>query len=216
MIDKKPKIIMLGAPGIGKGTISLMLIERNDLKHISTGNLFRAAIKAGDEQAKQLQDIMSSGQLIPDSITNNIAKNAILEVIKEDKGFILDGYPRTHEQADFLSNLIDIDYVFYLDSSKDVLINRISGRRMCRGCDAIYNINTNILPKQEGICDKCGSELYQRKDDSEETAHKRIHVYLEETQPLVAYYSKLNKLVKIDASQDIEAIYNDILKVCQK
>ncbi len=216
MINNKVRIILLGPPGVGKGTISDLLIKNIGLEHISTGNLFRKAIKQNDERAKELQEILNSGRLVPDSYTNNIAKEAILNVVKNDKGFILDGYPRTIEQAKYLETILDIDYVFYLNLDSETLINRICGRRICLECNSIYNVSTFPKPKDDGICDNCGNVLFQRKDDEVTTASKRIQVYLEETKPLVDFYTQQGKLIEIDARGSSEEIFDEIVSKCQK
>lgn len=206
------KIILLGAPGSGKGTISELLIKKNNYKHISTGNLFREAIQNQDELSIRIKDILNSGKLVDDNITNEIAKKAILEVHKNTSNFILDGYPRNINQAKFLNNLIDIDKVFYLNIQKEKLLERIVGRRICLNCNTIYNLNTSSKPKVENKCDNCNSVLVQRKDDSLETANKRISLYLEETYPLIEYYTNQNKLIELDVDKDIDLIYKEILE----
>lgn len=206
------KIILLGAPGSGKGTISELLIKKNNYEHISTGNLFRQAIQNQDELSIKIRDILNSGKLVDDSITNEIAKKAILSIQEKTSNFILDGYPRNINQAKFLNNILEIDKVFYLDIDREKLINRIVGRRICLNCNAIYNINTFPKPKINDHCDVCNSVLVQRKDDSLETANKRINLYLEETHPLIDYYASKDKLVKLNVDKNIDEIYLEILK----
>ncbi len=211
MIDsnKKQKIILLGAPGSGKGTVSSLLIENFKLDHISTGDLFRNELKNDGEYASKIKELMVNGQLIPDDITNQLASNAIMEAFNKSDGFILDGYPRTIAQAEFLTKICEIDKVFYLNISSDLLVKRIVGRRICPQCASNYNIYFN-QPKVEGICDKCNSPLTQRKDDNEETLVSRIREYETKTAPLVDFYKSQNKLVTIDASQDIDDVFNAI------
>lgn len=207
------KIILLGAPGAGKGTISDLLSKDQNLVHISTGNLFREAIQKDDDLSWQIKNILNAGGLVSDDITNAVAKNAILKVCNENKGFILDGYPRTINQAKFLDTIVDIDKVFYLKVDNDALIKRIIGRRVCPNCNAIYNVNLlELKPKIENECDVCHSVLVQRKDDNLETAQKRIDKYNEETFPLIEFYKAKNKLVEINGLDTIQNIYNNILK----
>ncbi|MDE6473184.1 MAG: nucleoside monophosphate kinase [Ureaplasma sp.] len=207
------KIILLGAPGAGKGTISDLLSKDQNLVHISTGNLFREAIQKDDDLSWQIKNILNAGGLVSDDITNAVARNAILKVCNENKGFILDGYPRTINQAKFLDTIVDIDKVFYLKVDNDALIKRIIGRRVCPNCNAIYNINLlELKPKIENECDVCHSVLVQRKDDNLETAQKRIDKYNEETFPLIEFYKAKNKLVEINGLDTIQNIYNNILK----
>ncbi len=213
MIDtsKKQKIILLGAPGSGKGTVSSLLVENFKLDHISTGDLFRNELKNDGEYASKIKELMVNGQLIPDDITNQLASNAIMQAFNDSDGFILDGYPRTIAQAEFLTKICNIDKVFYLNISSDLLVKRIIGRRICSQCASNYNIYFN-QPKVEGICDKCGSPLTQRKDDNEETLVSRIAEYETKTAPLVEFYQKTGKLINIDATQDIQDVYQQIAR----
>ena len=210
------KIILLGAPGSGKGSIAKLLIENYKLAHISTGDLFRAAINKDDEFAQQIKSIVSSGQYVPDSITNKIASDAIIEASKNYDGFILDGYPRTVDQANYLKEITSIDYVLYLDIDNEELIKRITGRRICPNCGAIYNVNTAPKPKNENVCDNCGSLLIQRKDDNLEVAKKRIDVYVEQTEPLIQFYDNEKILVKLNANQDLQSLFNEVKKIITK
>lgn len=203
-------IILLGAPGAGKGTISGMLCKDENLFHISTGDLFRAALKKDDDFAKQIKEFVLSGKYVPDWITNRIADEAI-ELAKENySGFILDGYPRTAAQADHLKETTKIDHVILLDVDEETLFKRISGRRICPNCNKIYNVYFFGKPQVENHCDLCHGELVQRKDDAPEVARKRIDIYLDETKPLIEYYKNLNLLHVIDATQPIEVIYDQI------
>ncbi len=205
-------IILVGAPGCGKGSLSKKILSSYNFKHISTGDLFRDAIKKNDDFANQIKSIMASGQYVPDSITNKIASDAIIDSFNKYDGFILDGYPRTIDQALFLDTIANIDYVIYLKIESKILIDRIVCRRICPNCGAIFNLKYNPKPKIENICDYCGSLLMQRKDDNLETAKERINIYFEQTQPLIDYYSKKGILVEINADQTIDEVYNDVLK----
>ncbi len=217
MIDKnkKMKIILLGAPGSGKGTVSSLLLNNYKLEHISTGNLFRAEVQNNGPLASKIKELMVNGQLIPDDITNKLASNAILKAFEQADGFILDGYPRTMAQAEFLTKICDIDKVFYLNIAPDLLVKRIVGRRICLDCGKNYNIYFS-KPLQDGICDQCHLPLSQRKDDNEETLVSRIAEYETKTAPLVDFYQKTGKLINIDATQDIETVYQQIASELEK
>ncbi len=213
MIDthKKLKLILLGAPGSGKGTVSSLLLDHYKLEHISTGNLFRAEVQNNGPLASKIKELMVNGQLIPDDITNKLASQAILQAFEHSDGFILDGYPRTMAQAEFLTKICDIDKVFYLNIAPELLVKRIVGRRICPDCGKNYNIYFS-QPLQEGLCDHCHLPLSQRKDDNEETLVSRIAEYETKTAPLVEFYQKTGKLINIDATQDIQDVYQQIAR----
>ncbi|MBU3830912.1 MAG: nucleoside monophosphate kinase [Candidatus Ureaplasma intestinipullorum] len=206
-------IILIGAPGCGKGSLSKKLLSNFNLAHISTGDLFRDAIKKDDDFANEIKSIIASGQYVPDSITNKIASDAILESLKNHSGFILDGYPRTIDQANFLNGIANIDYVIYLKIDPSILIDRIISRRICPNCGAIFNIKYNPKPIKENVCDYCDSLLMQRKDDNINVAKDRIDIYFEQTQPLIDYYVEKGKLIEVDASKTIDEVYNEVLNI---
>ncbi|MBE6362868.1 MAG: adenylate kinase [Lentisphaerae bacterium] len=190
---KKKNLIFLGAPGAGKGTISNVLIAKYGVAHISTGDILRAEVAKGTPAGKEAAVIMKAGKLVPDELVCSMVKNRLAEPDCE-KGFILDGFPRTIPQADRLAAVLaelgkEIDYAIYLKVEDEVLLQRLTARLNCRGCDAIYN-KLFMPPKTEGICDKCGSELFQRADDSLETAKNRLSVFHQQTQPLIDYYEQ--------------------------
>lgn len=195
------KIVLLGPPGAGKGTQAQLLREKLGLKHISTGDIFRELIKNASPIGLRIKQYVESGRLVPDQIVVDV----VIKEIKRldlDKGFLLDGFPRTLEQAEMLDNTfkdmgISIDRVFYFDTSENIIIRRLSGRRICTNCGANYHLQ-NMPPNREGICDLCGSRLYQRKDDEPHTIHNRLKVYKEQTQELIAYYKNLGLLETID------------------
>lgn len=199
------KIILVGAPGSGKGTISEKLIE-NGFEHLSTGNIFRKlAKKENDDIADKLRTFMTSGKLIPDDFTNEVAKKEIVHLIDQDKSFILDGYPRTVAQADFLSKICKIDKVYFIDVDYDILVKRITGRRSCDSCKKIYNINfESMAPEKPGICDQCGHLLSQRKDDNEETVKTRFETFNNDTLPIVKYYEKLGIVTRLTDKMSID------------
>ncbi|MDD6352038.1 MAG: adenylate kinase [Lachnospiraceae bacterium] len=203
------KIVMLGAPGAGKGTIASRLSVKYGIPHISTGDIFRANIKNGTELGKKAKFYMDQGLLVPDELTCDL----VMDRISQDdckKGFILDGFPRTIPQAEALTDALDekdeqMDYALNVILSDDKIVKRMSGRRTCPKCGAVYHIVT-LPPKKEGICDKCGSALVQRADDSEETVKKRLEVYHEQTEPLIEYYHRAGIIVEVsgDAGADQE------------
>lgn len=208
------RLILLGAPGSGKGTQAKNIAEKVGITHVASGDLFRAAATRGDELGNQAKHYMEQGLLVPDEITIKM----ILERIDApdcSKGVMLDGFPRTLEQAKALDQALGdkklkIDRVFYINVSTDELVRRLSGRFICRKCQAPYH-KVSSPPKEEGKCDKCGGELYQRADDTPETVRKRIDVYTKETSPLIDYYNKAKKLVEIDGEGNIDSITKNII-----
>jgi adenylate kinase len=206
---------MLGAPGSGKGTQAKFLEDKLDLVHISSGDLFREAQKNGTELGKLAKSYMEKGELVPDDVTVKMVVDHILSL--KDKGFILDGFPRNLNQAKALDRALEqekipIELVVYLKVPQDILLRRLSGRRMCRNCGEIYNVYT-LPPKVQDRCDKCSGELYQRADDNEEVVKHRIEVYAQETQPLVEYYQHRGKLSKIENEDDISVVRENLLKL---
>ncbi|MEG6586968.1 adenylate kinase [Dendrosporobacter sp. 1207_IL3150] len=207
-------ILLMGPPGAGKGTQAAMLVEKFDIPHISTGDMFRAAVKEGTELGKQAKACMDAGQLVPDSVTIGIVKERLA---KSDckKGFILDGFPRTIEQANALDSTlgelgIKLNRVINISVPADELISRATGRRICKSCGATYHITFNPT-SVAGTCDKCSGELYQREDDSEETMTKRLSVYSAQTQPLIEYYQDKGLYTEIDGRQKIDKVLTDIV-----
>lgn len=200
---KKKNLVFLGPPGAGKGTLSDPLMKAENLAHISTGDILRAEIKNGTELGNSAKSYMDAGKLVPDEIVAGmVAKRLASDDCKT--GFILDGFPRTVPQAELLDKAMKeigmtLDAVVLFDAPVDLLIQRLTARLTCRACGASFN-KLFSKPKQEGICDSCGGELYQRSDDSLETAQNRLKVYQEQTAPLVAYYEQKNMLSKIDSS----------------
>lgn len=204
----------MGAPGAGKGTMAKMLISLG-LVHISTGDMYREAIKEGTELGKLANSYIKDGNLVPDDVTIGIVKERLSKKDCEN-GFLLDGFPRTLAQAEALSeiaNEIDrkIDVVINLDCNEEELVKRISGRRVCRVCGAPYHI-VNMKPKVEGVCDKCGGELYQRNDDNPEALKVRLQHYVVQTKPLIDYYENQNLLVNYDSSKGTTELFDEISK----
>ncbi len=210
------KIIMLGAPGAGKGTQAKMLAEKYGIPHISTGDIFRANIKNNTELGKKAKGYMDAGQLVPDELVVDL----VVDRIKAEdclKGFILDGFPRTIPQAEALDYALNnqnekIDYAINVDVPDENIITRMSGRRACVGCGATYHIVYNPT-KVEGICDACGQNLILREDDKPETVKKRLEVYHEQTQPLIDHYEAKGVLLTVDGTQDINDVFAAITKV---
>lgn len=206
--------ILLGPPGAGKGTYSQKLIEFYKIPQISTGDILRAAVKEGTELGMQAKDYMDKGLLVPDEIIVGIIEERIKEQDCKN-GFLLDGFPRTVNQADslefiFNKNKLQLNGVVDFTVQEDVLYKRLIGRRLCKNCGANFNIYT-LPPQKEGVCDKCGGELYQRDDDKEEVIAKRLAVYKSQTEPLIEYYKKRGVLKNIDASNGtIEEIVEKI------
>jgi len=210
------KIIMLGAPGAGKGTQAKMIAEKFDIPHISTGDIFRANIKNGTELGKKAKEYMDKGQLVPDELTVQI----LLDRVANDdckNGYVLDGFPRTIPQADVLDKELTklgdkVDFAINVDVPDENIVRRMSGRRACLKCGATYHIE-HIPPKQEGICDTCGSELVQRDDDKPETVQNRLTVYHEQTQPLIEYYDNKKILRTVDGTRDMQEVFSDIVNI---
>lgn len=208
------KMIFLGMPGSGKGTQAKMIAEKYEIPHISTGDMFRGIAKDDSELGKKVKSLIDNGLLVSDEVTFEVLENRLK---KDDckKGFILDGYPRTINQAELLDKLGKMDLIIYIELPDTTVIKRLTSRRTCKKCGAIYNVISN-LPEKEGICNKCGGKLYQREDETEETIKKRLDVYKKETEPLVDYYKKKGMLTEIDGEQDINKIFEDIVKILSK
>ena len=209
------KIIMLGAPGAGKGTQAKQIAAKYEIPHISTGDIFRANIKEGTALGMEAKSYMDKGQLVPDELTVKILLD---RVSKDDckNGYVLDGFPRTIPQADVLDKAVSelndkIDYAINVDVKDDNIIRRMSGRRACLNCGATYHI-VNVPPKKEGICDTCGSELVIRDDDKEETVKARLLAYHEQTQPLIDYYNNKGILKEVDGTKDMNDVFADIVR----
>lgn len=210
------RLILLGPPGAGKGTQAARICQKYSIPHISTGDIFRKHIKEGTDFGKKAQEYMNKGALVPDDLVLEIAEARLME---EDcsHGFLLDGFPRTVNQAEQLDKFLnernlDIDKVLDIDIDKEVLMTRLIGRRVCRSCGATYHV-INMPPEKEGVCDVCGGELYQRSDDSAATVENRIEVYNAQTMPLVEHYEKLGKIAHIDGTKSLEDVFNDIVSV---
>ncbi|MEH7083337.1 adenylate kinase [Neobacillus drentensis] len=206
-------LVLMGLPGAGKGTQAERIVEQYGIPHISTGDMFRAAMKEGTELGLQAKSFMDKGELVPDEVTIGIVRERLS---KEDcqKGFLLDGFPRTVPQAEALENLLvdlnkTINYVININVDKELLMARLTGRRICKECGSTYHLEFNP-PKQEGVCDRCGGELYQRADDNEETVQNRLDVNIKQQEPLLTFYEIKGYLRTIDGQQDINKVFADI------
>lgn len=211
---REVNVVLLGAPGAGKGTQAKFAAERLGLVHLATGDLFRDNLKRATPLGQQAKSYMDQGLLVPDEITVNMTRQR-MEELADARGFIFDGFPRTLEQAKALDKLMDelgkrVDRVAYIKVSPEALMERLSMRWICRQCQAPYHEKTNP-PKVAGKCDHCGGELYQRDDDRPETVRKRLEVYFAQTEPLIEYYRKQGVLREIDGEASIEAVTESLL-----
>ena len=209
-------LILLGPPGAGKGTQAAKIVEKYNIPHISTGDIFRENIKNGTKLGKKAQSYMNKGELVPDSLVIEIAEDRLRKDDCKD-GFLLDGFPRTVEQAVALDAFLadegkKVDHVLDIDVEKPELMKRITGRRVCQACGATFHI-TGMPPKKEGICDKCGGELIQRADDIEETAENRIEVYNSQTKPLLDYYDRAGNIAHLDGSIGLNQLFAQITQI---
>ncbi|MFA5060423.1 MAG: adenylate kinase [Candidatus Omnitrophota bacterium] len=211
------RIVLLGPPGAGKGTQAKLLKEIFGILHISTGDMLREEMQNQTSLGKEIKQYVESGQLVPDEVVTKLIENKLSRDPQVKKGYMLDGFPRTKAQAEDLDKILTkidqpIDYALYLDASLPVVIQRLTGRRVCRKCGALYHMQ-NKLPKKQGVCDSCGGELYQRPDDNEATIKTRMEVYLKNTQPIFDYYQVQNRLRKVNGDQDAAHLKNDLIKI---
>lgn len=210
------KLVLLGPPGAGKGTQAVKIAEKYHIPHISTGDIFRKNIKEGTPLGKKAQEYTAKGELVPDDLVIGLVEDRLTEDDCKN-GFLLDGFPRTVYQAEKFDAYLKehgqaIDKVLDIDVEKDVLIERMIGRRVCKDCGATYHIK-NMPPKKEGVCDVCGGELYQRADDTLETVTNRQQVYLEQTAPLIDYYEKAGNIAHLDGAGALDKVFSDIVAV---
>lgn len=210
------KIVMLGAPGAGKGTQAIKIADKYDIPHISTGDIFRANIKGGTELGQKAKSYIDMGELVPDEVTIGM----LLDRIAQDdckNGYVLDGFPRTIPQAESLTEALKsqgdkIDFALNIDVPDEAIIERMSGRRACPKCGATYHI-VYAAPKTENICDKCGTELIIRSDDKPETVKDRLNVYHQQTEPLIAYYKAAGVLREVDGTQELPKVFEDVVAI---
>lgn len=209
------RLILLGPPGAGKGTQAERIASKYDIPHISTGDIFRANIKNKTELGIKAKQYIDNGELVPDSLVVSIVEDRIMQDDTKN-GFLLDGFPRTEAQALALDevlkkNDISLDAVICINVDSEILVSRITGRRICKECGATFHVTFNP-PKKTDICDLCNGELYQRSDDNEETVQNRIDVYNKQTAPLIEYYTKKDLIKSIDGEQEITEVFNQIVK----
>lgn len=206
-------LVLMGLPGAGKGTQADKIVVKYNIPHISTGDMFRAAIKEGTELGLKAKSFMDKGELVPDEVTIGIVRERLSKNDCEN-GFLLDGFPRTVAQAEALDTMLadlgkKIDYVINIDVDQSILMERLTGRRICKNCGATYHLVFNP-PSQEGVCDRCGGELYQRADDNAETVQNRLDVNIQQTKPLLNFYEDKGYLRNINGQQDINVVFADI------
>jgi len=204
------KIILLGPPGVGKGTVAFRLSKNLNFAHIATGDMLRGNVSKKTELGLKAKSYMDKGNLVPDDIVIDMIK----ERLKEDdckEGFILDGFPRTIHQANEIKKEVDIDKVINLQAKDEIIVKRLSRRQVCEKCNSIYHLD-NLKPKTEGVCDKCSGSLYQREDDKPEAIQNRLVVYRELTEPLIKYYSEKGKLIDVDGTGTPEEVFDLAIK----
>jgi adenylate kinase len=206
-------LILLGPPGAGKGTQAGRIVAEYGIPHVSTGDILRSAVKNQTQMGLEAKKFMDAGELVPDSVVIGIVKDRLQEP-DTAKGFLMDGFPRTIPQAEALDGVLDgldraVSKVLVLLVDEDLLLKRLTGRRVCRSCQTPFHV-LFTQPKKEGVCDKCGGELYQRDDDTEATVRNRLEVYRNQTEPLIDYYDRAGLVVRIDGAQEAEATYGDI------
>jgi adenylate kinase len=207
------RLVFIGPPGVGKGTYAAAVSQRFGIPHISTGDMIREEIKRGSELGRKLKEYVDRGLLVPDEIVTEMVRERLS---REDckRGFILDGYPRTLKQAEELDRITAIDLVLNFVAPDEVIIDRISGRRICRVCGAIYHVKY-MPPKVPGVCDRCGGPLYQREDDKPEVVARRLEVYRQQFAPIIEYYRRRGILVDVDASEQAEVVVPRVLKLLE-
>jgi len=199
-----PRILILGAPGAGKGTQSKRLCEEFGVEHVTTGDALRANKQMETEYGTPAE-YMDAGELVPDPLVNEIVQAAL----EDADGFVLDGYPRNESQVEFLADATDLDVVLYLDVSEDELVSRLTGRRVCPECGASYHVEFEP-PEEDGVCDECGADLVQRDDDTEETVRERLATYHENTEPVIEHYRGTDAFVEIDGEQSPDEVWADV------
>ncbi len=210
-------IVLLGAPGAGKGTLATALKDQLGVHHISTGDLIRAEIKAGSAIGLEIKRYVESGGLVPDEVVTKMIEGKIKSSYTDGKGYMFDGYPRTNAQAADLDKILsglklNINFALYMEASMDVVLMRLTGRRVCKSCGAVYHLK-NMPSKVAGVCDACGGALYQRTDDNEETIRNRMTVYADNTKPIIDFYKAQGKLKTINADKDAEDVRVALLNI---
>lgn len=210
------KIVLLGPPGAGKGSVAALIKDKYSLLHISTGDILREEIRKESTLSKEIKSYIEKGALVPDAVITKMVDQKLTKDLKPSQGFMLDGYPRNQVQAQELDAILSniqtgLDYVLNMDASLPVILGRISGRRICKKCGAVYHL-TNKPPKNKDVCDECAGPLYQRSDDNEETIKNRMTVYNTSTAPILEYYRKQNKLISFDGDKKTDDIFSEFVK----
>lgn len=203
--ESELNLVLLGGPGAGKGTQAEKLVDERDMNHLATGDILREEVDKETDLGQKAKEYMDRGDLVPDELVVNMVKKRL----DQDKGYLFDGFPRTIEQAEELESVLDLDMVLYIKIDKDEAVRRLSARRVCSDCGKIYNKNFK-KPDQEGICDECGGELYQRDDDKPEVIRDRFETFLNETSPLIDYYSEKDLLAEVNGEQGPDQVYEEI------
>lgn len=211
------RIVLLGPPGAGKGTLAGLIKERLGVCHIATGDILREEMKSGSKLGERVKEYVESGGLVPDEVVIAIIENKLTTDQTVEKGYLLDGFPRTKTQAEELDKILEkidkpIEVVLYMEVGLPIIIQRLTGRRVCRECGALYHA-TNKPPKQSHQCDVCGGEIYQRPDDNEETIKTRMDVYTESTAPIIGYYQAQGRLQRVDGAEDTQELFNNLIDV---
>lgn len=211
------RLVLLGPPGAGKGTLASFLKESLNILHISTGDILREEMKKGSPIGQEAKQYVESGQLVPDEVVTRLIEHKFATDNSIEQGYMLDGFPRTKAQAQDLDVILEkvnqpLDCALYLESSLEVIIQRLTGRRICRNCGDIYH-TMNKPPKVDGVCDSCSGELYQRPDDNEETIRKRMDVYFESTTPIIEYYKEQGKLKTVDSDKEAQEVRDASMKI---
>ena len=211
------KLILLGPPGAGKGTLANLLKDELHISHISTGDILREEMKNNTSLGQQVKKYIEGGKLVPDEVVTKLIESRFLSNNISAHGYMLDGYPRTKKQAEDLDRILGdsgklLDYAIYLESSLPVIIQRLTGRRVCRNCGALFHIK-NKPPREEGVCDVCKGEVYQRADDNEETIKTRMDVYLKNAKPIVDYYQAQGKLKEVDADKSSQEVLKILMSM---
>ena len=211
------RLVLLGPPGAGKGTLANLLKVSLKIKHVSTGDLLREELKNNSPVGIEAKKFIENGQLVPDELVTRLIEYKVKSGDISQAGFLLDGFPRTKKQAEDLDKILkeakySIDYALDLESTLPVILKRLTGRRICRNCGAVFHI-TNRPSKNQGICDHCGGQLYQRADDKEETIKTRINVYAENTKPIIEYYKQQNKLLILDSDKESEVLQEELMLI---
>ena len=211
------KMVLLGPPGAGKGSLAAVIKETLGIKHISSGDLLREEMKKGSQLGLEIKGLIEKGSLVSDDIITKIVEQRILGELRNSKGYALDGFPRTTQQAKDLDQILasisqSVDVVLCMDASLEIILMRLSGRRVCRKCGALYHIK-NKPSKVSSVCDACGGELYQRSDDNEETIRNRMQVYEQSTKPIIEYYQAQGKLRKIDGNKETSHLGEELTKM---